>query len=59
VSVSVQTGTAVSDGAAETALARKAAIGRRDGPTLIEVPVGVMPSPWEFILMGRVRGRKS
>ena len=21
-----------------------------------EVPVGVMPSPWEFILMGRVRG---
>ncbi len=29
---------------------------RRDGPTLIEVPVGIMPSPWEFILMGRVRG---
>jgi acetolactate synthase-1/2/3 large subunit len=28
----------------------------RDGPTLIEVPVGAMPSPWEFILMGRVRG---
>jgi acetolactate synthase-1/2/3 large subunit len=32
------------------------AFARRDGPTLIEVPVGIMPSPWEFILMGRVRG---
>jgi acetolactate synthase-1/2/3 large subunit len=30
---------------------------RRDGPTLIEVPVGPMPSPWEFILMPKVRGR--
>jgi acetolactate synthase-1/2/3 large subunit len=30
---------------------------RRDGPTLIEVPVGPMPSPWEFILLPRVRGR--
>ena len=29
---------------------------RRDGPTLIEMPVGPMPSPWEFILMGKVRG---
>lgn len=29
---------------------------RRDMPTLIEVPVGPMPSPWEFILMPRVRG---
>jgi acetolactate synthase-1/2/3 large subunit len=29
---------------------------RRDGPTLIEMPVGPMPSPWEFILMPRVRG---
>jgi len=29
---------------------------KRDGPTLIEVPVGAMPSPWEFIIMGRVRG---
>lgn len=28
---------------------------RRDGPTLIEVPVGPTPSPWEFILMPRVR----
>ena len=33
-----------------------AAFANRDGPTLIEVPVGAMPSPWEFILMGRVRG---
>lgn len=30
---------------------------RRDGPTLIEVPIGPMPSPWEFILMPKVRGR--
>jgi acetolactate synthase-1/2/3 large subunit len=30
---------------------------RRGGPTLIEVPVGPMPSPWEFIMMPRVRGR--
>jgi acetolactate synthase I/II/III large subunit len=29
---------------------------RRDGPTVIEVPVGPMPSPWEFILLPRVRG---
>jgi acetolactate synthase I/II/III large subunit len=37
--------------------ALREAFARRDGPTLIEVPVGPMPSPWEFILMGRVRGR--
>jgi acetolactate synthase-1/2/3 large subunit len=30
---------------------------RRDGPTLIEVPVGPMPSPWEFIMMPKVRGQ--
>ncbi len=29
---------------------------RRDGPTLIEVPVGPLPSPWEFIHMPKVRG---
>jgi acetolactate synthase-1/2/3 large subunit len=29
---------------------------RRDSPTLIEVPVGPMPSPWEFIHMPKVRG---
>jgi acetolactate synthase-1/2/3 large subunit len=28
---------------------------RRDGPTLIDMPVGPMPSPWEFILLGRAR----
>ena len=27
-----------------------------DGPTLIEVPVGELPSPWEFVLMPKVRG---
>jgi len=32
------------------------AFAHRDGPTVIEVPVGAMPSPWEFIQMGRVRG---
>jgi acetolactate synthase-1/2/3 large subunit len=31
-------------------------LARRDGPTLIEVPVGSMPSPWEFIHMPKVRG---
>ena len=36
--------------------ALRCAFARRDGPTLIEVPVGIMPSPWEFIIMGRVRG---
>jgi acetolactate synthase-1/2/3 large subunit len=29
---------------------------RRDGPTLIDMPVGPMPSPWEFVLMEKVRG---
>ena len=37
-----------------TALRR--AFKRRDGPTVIEVPIGPMPSPWEFIHMPRVRG---
>jgi acetolactate synthase I/II/III large subunit len=36
--------------------ALKAGFARRE-PTLIEVPVGPMPSPWEFILMPRVRGK--
>jgi acetolactate synthase-1/2/3 large subunit len=35
--------------------ALKRGFARRDGPTLIEMPVGPMPSPWEFILMGKVR----
>src|SRR6185312_10012982 len=47
---------------AETPDALKAALGRalarRDGPSLIEVPVGPLPSPWEFIFMPRVRGRR-
>jgi thiamine pyrophosphate-dependent acetolactate synthase large subunit-like protein len=38
----------------------RAALGRafrrRDVPTLIEVPAGPLPSPWEFINMPRVRG---
>ena len=38
-----------------TALRR--AFARRDVPTVIEVPVGVLPSPWEFIFMDRIRGR--
>jgi acetolactate synthase-1/2/3 large subunit len=37
------------------ALAR--AFKRRDGPTLIEVPVGPLPSAWEFIRLPRLRGR--
>jgi acetolactate synthase I/II/III large subunit len=41
---------------AELGQALRRAFAHRDGPTLIEVPVGALPSPWEFILMGRVRG---
>ena len=40
----------------ELAAALRAAFAARE-PTLIEVPVGPMPSPWEFIHMPRVRGR--
>jgi acetolactate synthase I/II/III large subunit len=36
--------------------ALRRAFAHRDGPTLIEVPVGPLPSPWEFIQMGRIRG---
>jgi acetolactate synthase-1/2/3 large subunit len=39
----------------ELRLALRESIARRE-PTLIEVPIGAMPSPWEFILMPRVRG---
>jgi acetolactate synthase I/II/III large subunit len=42
--------------AAELRAALKRAFKRRGGPTLIEVPVGPMPSPWEFIHMPRIRG---
>jgi acetolactate synthase-1/2/3 large subunit len=38
------------------ALAR--AFKRREGPTLIEVPVGPLPSPWEFLRLPRVRGNR-
>ena len=40
----------------ELRAALKRAFKRRDGPTLIEVPVGPMPSPWEFIHMPPIRG---
>ena len=40
----------------EVGQALRRAFAHRDGPILIEVPVGALPSPWEFILMGRVRG---
>jgi acetolactate synthase I/II/III large subunit len=41
----------------ELAAALKAAFAARE-PTLIEVPVGPLPSPWEFIHMPPVRGLK-
>ncbi|HXF89074.1 MAG TPA: thiamine pyrophosphate-dependent enzyme [Xanthobacteraceae bacterium] len=40
----------------ELRAALKRAFKRRDVPTVIEVPVGAFPSPWEFIHMPRVRG---
>lgn len=40
---------------AELGAALRLAFAARE-PTLIEVPVGAMPSPWEFIHMPRVRG---
>jgi acetolactate synthase I/II/III large subunit len=42
----------------ELRAALRRAFKRRDGPTLIEVPVGPMPSPWEFIHMPRIRGAR-
>lgn len=42
----------------ELGAALRLAFARRE-PTLIEVPVGPMPSPWEFIQMPRVRGRSN
>ncbi len=41
----------------ELAAALGRAFKRRDGPTVIEVPVGPLPSPWEFLRLPRVRGR--
>ena len=40
----------------ELCQALRRAFAHRDGPTLIEVPVGEFPSPWEFIMMERIRG---
>ncbi|HZL40665.1 MAG TPA: thiamine pyrophosphate-dependent enzyme [Pseudolabrys sp.] len=40
----------------ELGVALQAAFARRE-PTLIEVPVGPMPSPWEFIQMPPIRGK--
>jgi acetolactate synthase I/II/III large subunit len=40
----------------ELRLALRESFARRE-PVLIEVPVGPMPSPWEFIQMPRVRGK--
>ena len=40
----------------ELRAALKRALARRDGPSLIEVPVPALPSPWEFIMLPRVRG---
>jgi len=37
--------------------ALRRAFANRSGPTVIEVPVGAMPSPWEFIFMPRIRGQ--
>lgn len=36
-------------------MALRRAFARRDIPTVIEVPVGAFPSPWEFIQMERIR----
>jgi acetolactate synthase-1/2/3 large subunit len=41
---------------AELSQALRHSFARRE-PTLIEVPVGSLPSPWEFIHMPRLRGR--
>ena len=40
----------------ELRLALRRALARRDGPSLIEVPVGPFPSPWPFIFLPRIRG---
>jgi acetolactate synthase-1/2/3 large subunit len=42
---------------AELTAALARAFKRRDGPTVIEVPVGPFPSPWEFLRLPRNRGR--
>ncbi len=42
--------------AEELRVSLRRAFKRREMPTLIDVPVGPMPSPWEFILMPKNRG---
>jgi acetolactate synthase-1/2/3 large subunit len=37
--------------------ALRRAFARRDCPSVIEVPVGPLPSPWEFIFMEKIRGK--
>ncbi len=44
------------NGPQELRAALRRALANRSGPTLIEVPVGAMPSPWEFIFMPKIRG---
>ena len=44
---------------AELSAALRRALAHRDGPTLIEVPVGPLPTPWPFIQMPPVRGISS
>jgi acetolactate synthase-1/2/3 large subunit len=46
-------------GPEELRAALRRALRRRDGPTVIEVPVGPFPSPWPFIFMPAVRGTRS
>jgi acetolactate synthase I/II/III large subunit len=41
----------------ELRVALRRALARRDGPTLIDVPVGPFPSPWPYIFMPPVRRR--
>jgi acetolactate synthase-1/2/3 large subunit len=41
------------NGPAELRAALRRAFAHRDGPTVIEVPVGAVPSPWEFIHVER------
>ena len=43
----------------ELGAALSRAFRRRDAATLIEVPVGPLPSPWEFIRLPRVRGARA
>jgi acetolactate synthase-1/2/3 large subunit len=43
----------------ELGAALRRGFARRDGPTVIEVPVGPMPSPWEFLILPRNRGSEA